>query len=169
MNALNGAPYQIKDVINPIRDIELLRTYELRRESEAIDAIVEDYLTEKLPEPDRPGINVIPSRHILFSPFFSRLIDDLKNKRYNPEELASIRDNSTAELFCEPYLPLLEHDPLNPDLAIPERYILIHPTIEIQPIGISLDAYNFMKRVVELYGRDRIILSSHLTIDLGAG
>lgn len=164
----NGSPYQIKDVVQPIRGIPLLETYRLREDAEAIDAAVEAYMTLKLPQPERPAVSAIPSRYFLVSPFLARLVDDLDHHRVGDQALQNIRSDSDVEALCQPYLRLLEIDPITTVSDDDARFVQIHPTLSTNPVGLDLYSYRFIQRVVALYGRNRIQVSPHLVVQLGS-
>lgn len=167
VNALNGAPYQIRDVVIPIRGYTDKETYALRNQSLIIDKAVEDYMSLYYPEPTRNAVSSIQKRHTLYSPFFVHIVNDLLTEDF---DMAGLNQQLTDEVvisLCAPYEHLLRNDPLDETLALDAGYITIHPVQTLDPIALPLKSYNFVKRVVELYGRNRITLSTHLTINLG--
>lgn len=166
-NALNGSPYQVKEVIIPLRGFTDEETYSLREKSLAVDKAVSDYLTLKLPQPERPALTAIPNRYKLYSPFISHIVNDLNSGQFNKENiLKPLSDGEVVEL-CRPYEHLLGFDPISPDIEVDHRYIVIHPHQLGSTIGLDLDSYRFVQRVVELYGNGRIQLSPHLNVSLG--
>lgn len=168
-NSLNGQPYQIKDPLIPLRGLTYTKTLELKDKSEAIDKIVGDYMSIKLPQPERNAPSSIQSRHRLCSPFFTHIVNDLASGQFNME---SIRKNLTdGEVLdiCKDYEYLLKFDPLNEDLGIDYRFVLIHPHQLETTIPLDVYSYSFMKKVVKLYGKNLVTLSGHLNINAENG
>lgn len=163
-DALNGSPYQVKSVIVPVRDWSDEETYALQTDAVIVDAAVEAYMTQKLPQPPRPAVSAIPNRYILISPFFCHLVNDLKTGVFNKALIQKVLGDSEIIQLCAPYESLLYLDPVNPELKYDARYTVIHPTSVYTPVALDLDSYRFMQRVVTLYGRGRIVLSPHLVI-----
>jgi len=167
VNALNGAPYQIKDVIVPLRTLTQEETYRLRTRSEDLDQRIEEYMTLKYPQPDRDAVSAISNRHMLYSPFFSHIVSDLASGQIDKTRLERVLEETDVLELCEPYEYLLETDPLNENLKIDQRYIVIHPTQLTAAVGLDLYSYKFMQRVVALYGKGLIQLSPYLNVSLG--
>lgn len=167
VNPINGAPYQVRDLVSPIRGISLYDTFKLRQEAVEIDNVVENYMTLKLPEPERPAVSTIPKRYLLVSPFFSKLVSDLYFKRIPVEALAEVETQTDVENICQPYLHLLEVDPIQTLSEDEHRFVVIHPTNLMTPVGLNLYQYRFVQRAIELYGRNRIQTSPHLVVNLG--
>ena len=167
VNVLNGAPYQIKDVIVPLRTLTQEETYHLRVRSEDLDQRIKEYMTLKYPQPDRNAVSAISNRHMLYSPFFSHIVSDLASGQFDKSRLESTLEEMDVLELCAPYEYLLETDPLNENLKIDQRYIVIHPTQLTAAVGLDLYSYKFMQRVVALYGRGLIQLSPYLNVSLG--
>ena len=167
VNALNGAPYQIKDVIVPLRTLTQEETYRLRTRSEDLDQRIEEYMTLKYPQPDRDAVSAISNRHMLYSPFFSHIVSDLASGQIDKTRLERVLEETDVLELCAPYEHLLETDPLNENLKIDQRYIVIHPTQLTAAVGLDLYSYKFMQRVVALYGKGLIQLSPYLNVSLG--
>lgn len=167
--ALNGAPYAIRDIIVPMNNYLIGgnasadKTYEFRAASQAIDEEISDYLTLWLPEQDVVAANVIGGRYIVYSPFLSRIIDDLKS--------GVLWDDKFHEQFGDDWLRgrlasynrLLDFDPIGPNMTIDHRYVVIHP----HPYGqyVSLDMYQWrvLDRVVKIYA-PTVDLSSTINV-----
>lgn len=167
VDVLNGAPYQIKDVIVPLRTLTQEETYRLRARSEDLDQRIEEYMTLKYPQPDRDAVSAISNRHMLYSPFFSHIVSDLASGQIDKTRLERVLEETDVLELCAPYEYLLETDPLNENLKIDQRYIVIHPTQLTSAVGLDLYSYKFMQRVVALYGKGLIQLSPYLNVSLG--
>lgn len=83
----NGTPYAIRETVVPMRGETYLDTYAFRARSQAVDQEVEDYLTLKYPEPEIPGPSPITERYAVYSPFLSRIINDLQEGYIDEERL----------------------------------------------------------------------------------
>lgn len=167
LHPLNGSPYQIKEGVIPLRYHAESETYEMQARSQEIDAVVSDYLTQKLPQAPRGPINAITQRYQLVSPFFSHIINDLESGQFNHAQLyEDLTDTQILEI-CQPYEKLLAFDPIMESNKIDHRYVVIHPHLLTNHIALDLYSFRFMQKVVKLYGRNKIVLSNHLTVKLG--
>lgn len=167
INAVNGQPYQVKEVIVPLKSITLDETYALREKSLVIDKAVSDYMTIKLPEPTRNAVSAMYNRHRVVSPFFSHLINDIISEQF---DLASIRKELTdADVLklCAVYEPLLAFDPINEKNGFDHRFVVTHPHQLDSMVTLDVYSYLFMKHVVKLYGRNLIDLSNHVYVNNG--
>lgn len=159
INAANGLPYMVEDVLVPVKPYTVKDMYLLKQESRVIDKAVSDYLTLKLPQPVRGPIMAIPNRHRVYSPFFHKLVTDLKNN--------TLKLNFKAEGFtkqevidkCKTYEYLLASDPLNDNNAQDERFVVILPHGFNKPIGLTANSYRFLSMAVQLYGKNLVQLS----------
>jgi hypothetical protein len=159
INAANGLPYMVEDVLVPVKPYTVKDMYLLKQESRVIDKVVSDYLTLKIPQPNRGPLMAIPNRHRVYSPFFHKLIMDLKNN--------SLKLNFKAEGFtkqevidkCRAYEYLLANDPINDKNAQDERFVVILPHGFNKPIGLVANSYRFLSVAVQLYGKNLIQLS----------
>lgn len=167
VSALNGAPYQIKNVVVPLAGYTEEETYALREKSLAVDQRVSDYLTPRIPQPERPAVSSIPDRHTLVSPFFARLVDLVKNNHIDRALLEKELSAMDVINICNDYEYMLKNDPLNEELKINHAYVAIHPTALNYPVSLSIYAYRFIKMAADLYSRGHINVSTHLTINLG--
>lgn len=168
VNALNGTPYQVKDVVVPLRGFTAEETYRLREEALVFDAEVKAYLTQKLPQPPREAVSAIPNRYPLLSPFFSHIVNDLQSGRINSSVLNSTLTDQDIMALCEEYEPLLDFDPINAALAFDHRYVVVHPHQLNNTIGLDIAAYRFLQRVAGIYGQGLIKLNHFINITTGA-
>lgn len=160
INPNNGKPYQIQDIIVPLKQLVDADTYALRAISKETDAAVSDYMTVNLPEAIRGDLMAIPSRYALVSPFMSRLLNALVD---NEIPLATVESNlSDMDILalCQPFEALLEFDPINPDNNYDFRFVQAVPHRNNAVLTLTLPQYRLMTRIVKLYGNDRIDLSS---------
>lgn len=163
-DAENGSPYQIVQSVIPLRYHSESETYAMLEKSEQIDRQVGQYLTQKLPQPSRGNISVIPNRYQLVSPFFAHLVSDLENNQFDKDEIqGNVSDNKVMEL-CKPYEWLLEYDPISDASKLDMRYVVIHPHFLMVHIALDLPSFSFLQKVVKLYGRNKVVLNNHLTV-----
>ncbi len=165
VNSLNGQPYQIKDIIVPLKQLVNENTYSLRDKALLIDKHVSDYMTIKLPQPDRNAVSSIYQRYVLVSPFFCHLIFDMATGQFNSERLLqNLSDGELIEI-CQPYEFLLDFDPVNEIHRIDMNYVDIHPHSLNTVIPLTIYQYRFLLRVVKIYGNDRIDIASFVSIN----
>lgn len=168
LNATNGSPYEIKPIIAATLNHTVQDTYTLLAKSQVIDAAVESYLTQKIPQPARNAISAIPNRYRIVSPFFAHIVNDLATGQFNYEDILNIMTDNDIMALCEIYLPLLKYDPINTDYSIDDRYVLITPHASEGAISIDRFSYRFFKQVVSLYGRGLVPISPYVVINLGS-
>lgn len=160
----NGQPYEIKDVLVPLRGETSTKTYLLKAISSETDLEVENYMSLKLPEPERAGVSPVNGRHILYSPFFAHIIADVKTRYLEHSKLEQrLTDNVVIDI-CKDYEPLLAFDPIMESSQIDHRFVLVHPHLASSAIELDVYQYNFMKQVVRLYGKGKIQISGFLSI-----
>ncbi len=169
INAINGLPYQVKEVIIPLKEMTSDETYALRQKSLVIDKAVSDYLTVKLPQPPRDAVSAMHNRHRLVSPFFSHLINDLASGQFDKSTIQKeLSDNDVLEV-CRPYTHLMKFDPISETNGVDQRFVVVHPHQLETTIELDHYSYVFIKRVVKLYGRGLIVLAQHLTLNTSGG
>lgn len=165
VNATNGLPYLIRDIVVPMGTETTKETYSFRALSEAIDDKISGYLTTRLKEPINQNPSVISELYPLFSPFIARIIEDLKTGII-PVEIISknfLSDNDIL-IICAPYEYLLKFDPIKKENTFDYDYIVIHPTSDYNVVPLKFYQYHFLYRVVKLYGNDRVDLSSFIML-----
>lgn len=158
-NPINGHPYQIKDIVVPMRGLTQGNTYTLRQASMAVDEIVSDYLTVKLPQPERDAINAIVELYPITHVFIARILSDMIQDILVPDTFNQTLSDNDILTICQPYEYLLDVLPAN----LNPQYTLLHPTTFNNVIAISVFEYRFIQRVVELYSPG-LNLSSFITL-----
>lgn len=164
----NGTPYSIRDIIVPMNHYlvggdPVDKTYVYREQSRQIDAEVGDYLTEFLPVNRTTFPNVIPNRYVLYSPFLSRIIDDLKSGVLWDDKFEEHFGDDWLRTRLASYLPLLAFDAIGTGFEIDTRYVVVHP--HPYPTYISLNIYQWrvISRVAAIYAPE-IDLSSSINV-----
>jgi len=165
IDALNGVPYQITDIIPPFRGLTDQTNYELRVPALVIDKEIEDYLTTKLPEPPLISPSPILTLYQLYSPFCSRIISDLKNGYLTDDRIIGKQyTDAVVRDICSPYEYLLAYDPTQDALYPDENFTVIHPTDLFVTVELQAFMYVFMMRVVTIYTQNRVNLSHFVQI-----
>jgi len=159
INALNGTPYMVKDILVPVKAHTTSDTYVLRDMSRAIDKEVSNYLTLKIPQPPRNAPSAITQRYQLFSPFCCKIIIDLKHGRLRIPHLADGYNRQQVIEICKSYEYLLAFDPSQPENKQDERYVVIHPHSFNHVIDLPHYEYQFMYQVVQEYTNGLVSLS----------
>ena len=163
VNAINGLPYQVKDIVPALRTITTESTSYLKELSATIDKQTSDYLSLHLPQPDRTGINAIQARYVLISPFLSNIILDVhKNVIDKVYFKRPLKDNEVLNI-CKHYEYLLRFDPITKQNLIGIEYLVIVPHGLNTAININEMQYRFLTRVVELYCKGIVTISSHVS------
>ena len=161
-DASNGLPYMVKDVLVPVKPYTTTDMYELRDKSRVVDKVVSDYLTLKLPQPDRGGLMTIPKRHKLFSPFINKLITDLRSGVLNLPLRISGFEKQEVMTICKSYEYLLGQDPVKSPHLQDLRFVSIHPHGYPQMLTVNANQYRFLFKAVEYYCDGIVELSSFL-------
>lgn len=165
-NAKNGMPYQIKDIVVPLRQLTNEDTYSFRAKSLLIDAKVSGYMSLKKPQAIRSAQSAIVQRYHLVSPFFASIIEDLVTEHISTASLQQAIDDNMVLTLCKPYEYLLKYDPINDENKYDHRYVEVHPHLLYSTLNISVYQYRFLLRVVKLYGNNKIEPSPFLTFNL---
>lgn len=170
LDASNGAPYQIRDVVVPMNNYIIKEsglddsTYTLLERAKVIDQEVGDYLTRMLPEQKREEPNSILGRYQLYSPFFSRILDDLITGVLWDERFYEHFGDEYIRQIAAPYLPLLDVDPVGGSNGYDERYCVVHVHPYHHYLDLDMYRWRIMQRIVQVYGNGRIDLSSMVRV-----
>lgn len=162
VDAANGLPYMVKDILVPVKPYTVNDMYELRQASKNIDKTVSDYMTLRLPQPNRGTLMAIPNKYHVFSPFVNTLITDLRSGFLNiPLRTQGFTKQEVIEK-CSRYEELLKHDPIKSPYIQDERFVAIDPHGYPHVVSVSANAYRFLSKVVEVYCDGHIALSPFL-------
>lgn len=163
----NGKPYQIRDIVVPVRDTTPGDTYVLRAESQAIDKVVSDYLTLKIPQTPSEQPNPILNPYQLYSPFVCKIMYDLKNGILDDPGMYEHMSDQYVFNMCEEYEYLLKFDPTQPaNQVIDPQYVNIQPHNLKTVVDLFVWQYRFLARVVELYCNGQVSLSHFVRMTL---
>lgn len=164
VNPLNGKPFQVSSIDAPLWGLENITTTEFRRRSKLLDQKVKENMTQLAPQDDRGDIMVINSKYELFSPFFQKIIFDLLNNNILEATIEELTSDSSIMHFVANYNYLLKFDPLTENNRLDERFVSIHP--HCWPVAVSLSRYKyeFLVKIVRLFGKSKIDLTSFVSI-----
>jgi hypothetical protein len=159
----NGAPYQVLEPVIPLRGATLEDTYAMRALAQATDEQIENFMTEKMGEVVLDGPNIIPGPHVLYSPFISKIMHDL-DAGYIPEsEIDNAQYNDAhVKSLCADYEWLLPYEPTAK--FVNNDYINVHPHESYETFVLGLYQYNFLRRVVKIYLKDKVNISPFISI-----
>jgi hypothetical protein len=157
-------PYSVNDVLQTIDPIYPgFTTVEEYERSVGNDTIVEDYMTEHMDffVPTEP--NTTSTFWKLYTPFISRIIGEMIAGRF--DDLGPINELSTQSIqeLVEPFIWLLDFDPILRDVDLTNCTVLPH--CYNQPVGVTLNQYMFIKRLVDMYLDGKINLSPMLVVE----
>jgi hypothetical protein len=161
----NGAPYQIRDIVVPMRGMTPSDTYTLRSASQVVDKAISDYMTIKLPEPEKPNPNIIPNRYAVVSPFIQKICFDLNNGVLDDPRIFQQFNDSQVMEICAPYEYLLRYDPTQPDTRVDDRYVVIHPHILPTVVDMGIYQNRFLARVVKIYCHGLVDLAPFIRVE----
>ncbi len=161
----NGYPYQIENVVVPLRGlVDGEDTYSYRAKSLTVDIQVADYLNLKLPEPVEPNPNMSLERYMIYSPFTSTIIHDVVNGTLDMQPFRGFYSNADVLDRLEEYRYLLDYDAAYLD-DLDDRFVIIHPHNLMTEVRLDIYQHNFISRAVKLFLNDRVDLSRFLVIE----
>lgn len=163
--ALNGAPYEIKDMMVPIGSFVTSDAMALRQKSLEVDKAISNYLTVKIDQSPPDGPSVIHGLYPLVSPFFAHLIYLLQNDQllFNTQ---STFPASEILAICKPFEGLLKWDPISTRNKQDPRYTYICPHFHDHVRTLKMQQYRFLQRVVYVYAKDVVDLTPFLKFDI---
>jgi hypothetical protein len=163
-DARNGAPYQIRDFVVPVRGQTPHDTYELRTLSEAVDQSISDYMSLRIAPPVFETPNAITERYAVFSPFCCRVLNDLVSGDLNPTQMYGFFSDQDVVNICQPYVELLAYDPTQDENLPSEEFVVIHPHNLDTTMELTIYQYRFALRVIKMFLHDRVSLSTFVQV-----
>jgi len=164
IDAANGAPYCIRDVIIPTKEFGVTDTFVLRDKAKVIDAAVSDYMTMYSDIPAKPENFTITDRYKVYSPFLNKIISDLNNGYLSDNRLLQHYNDSLVAELCASYEWLLEFDPTQEANQIDDRYVVVHPHNLFTVVELDIYHMKFILRVVDYYMKGKVDTSMYLRI-----
>lgn len=165
INSENGHPYQIRDIVVPLKNLINGNTYDYRAKAQAIDATVSGFLTELVPEPVKEGVSAIAARYEVFSPFIAKVLYAVLSGEIDNNALKVVLTDNLVLSLCKQYESWLKFDLINPDNAYDSRYVIIHPHNHYNVIELDVFQYRFMRKVVALYANGLVELSPFVVLN----
>lgn len=151
----NGAPYMIRDTVVQMRGLVEDDTYSLRAKAQLVDKAVSDYLSLKLPEPVDTDPNPIGSLYPVYSPFFAKILFDLKTGLIDNSVIQQHYNDVDVTTLCKPYESLLAYDPTQVGNEPDSNYVVIHAHNLFSVVEVNLYQMRFLMRVASLYLRNK--------------
>lgn len=165
INSLNGKPYQIKDYVIPIRDLVDEDTYSYRAKSLVIDEAVSNYLTLKLPSPEKGPVTAIEHRYRVVSPFLARVVYKLMSDIITDDDIAHMVGDTAIQQELAIDEHLLRVDPIRDENRYSDDNVIVVPHYYNSFVTLSVYKLRFLKRVVQLYSQADIELSQFILLD----
>lgn len=158
-NVRNGAPYQISNPFIPLMGVfandQLKRNEDLLRQKQ-----VEDFLTVKLPQRERPYVDLIKERYVVYSVYANKVLHDIRqgiievpNGRYTMQDL---------ERIMRGYQWLADLDIVN--RGYNENHVDVWPHWWPEPVPVTIYQYNFYQDVLKRYLRTPVDLSPFIYV-----
>lgn len=164
---VDGAPYSIRDVVNPLNNLIDQDPYAFYTVSKSVEKTVSNYLTVATPQVTASPINPITDKYVLYSPFIGKIIYDLTQGYIVNSQLDGAYSDSLVMQLCEPYLYLLALDPITPVNQPDQDYTVIQPHWLSTAIALNTANYRFIMNVIRIYGNGLISISSLITLNAG--
>lgn len=157
LRVVDGSPYQIKDYTTSIESYTNHNTVVAKREAEALDTRVMNYLSLYNVEKN-PGRGIVKDqRWQVVSPFLNAAMTRLKNG-WLSSELTSGYDMGNVATWVADLAYLLEFDPaVRSDSNLDYVRVLPHPHHDL--VTVSLAQYKFLALLVKNYLNDNIDLN----------
>lgn len=158
----NGAPYLLDDLVVPLRQVVDGDTYTLRDHSQAIDQVISDYLTLKLPEdvPETP--DPIEDLYAIYSPFTAAIMYDLVNGVLSTEGFRGQYSDLDVKNYLTSYEWLLVYEPTRH--AVDLTHVAVHP--HDRTTVVELDAYQYflLNRAIKVFLEDKVDITRFVRI-----
>lgn len=161
---INGTPYEIRELTNPLNGLLTIDPYLFRQQDEIIENAVSAYMTLKAPQQTPSAINPITAKYQLYSPFICKIIYAVRTGGIPANAYTGNYPDSQVQTAVVAYTYLLNMDPIldanTPDLT----YCAILPHWFDTIITLTADQYRFVNNVVRIYSRGKVNISSNLAI-----
>lgn len=164
VNAWEGKPYIIKDVVVPMKEITGLDTPTFRARSLSVDKRVSDYITQFRTAPPEAPLTTIATRYKVYSPLIAKLAKDLQSQTFAPSLLQTQYSDQQIQEAISAYMYLYDMDPINPKNRPLENFVIIHPTHLATQMSLNIWQYTFLERVVRMLAPGRVVLTGSITL-----
>lgn len=163
-NNLNGKPYQIAKPLIPVKSLTGVDTYSIFDNENETDSKINDYLTINVNQISPPGLSVNTTKHYLYSPFLSNIIDDLVDGTINSSTIPERINSEDVTRICAPYEHLLLIDPIFEDNYISKDYVIVHVHPYSDVINLNVNQYRLLENIISIYARDKIDLVNQIKL-----
>jgi hypothetical protein len=163
VEADNGKPYSIKHLNVPLYDITDLDTHTLLAEEYVLDEKISKYIQYNTYSDNRK-LNISNTKHILYSPFLSRILSDLMEDMIDETILMNRYDDEYIYNYCNRYNYILKDDPIKESFNILNDHVIIHPHAYSYIVEIELHKFKFFSRVIYLYCKDTVSINDHVRL-----
>lgn len=156
----NGSPYYIDNVMSAVNGVVDYQSYPMMEISQDLDKRLEGYLSSLWPQPEQKNPTPITDKYAVYSPFFHKIMMDLKlGVLVIPDTWQSYEQ---MDALLAAYKWWLDYDPCV--LGVDDQFILIQPHNFTAPQSVTVAQYTFLQTVAKVYLADKISLSGHLVI-----
>lgn len=162
---INGQPYQINEVITPLRAFTKSDTYDLLKIDDQIGKSVDDYMSLYWKPWDNEPLSSSEARWRITSPFFACLVELCRTGSWWWYDYERLTDEEVLEL-CKPYENLLAYDPIYPENELPDEHVNITPTRYNDPVHLSRAQYRVLETVLRLYAPGKLGLNNYITFSV---
>ena len=161
---LNGLPYQVKDIVVPLKNPENISTYAYKALADTIDTEVINYLNTVLPQVENLALPTINQKYVLSSPFLAAIINDMLNGTISTTLLSTSTTDVQILVITKPYEVWLAYDPTQAAININKNYVTVCPTPANTVISLNLFQYRFLLSVIRLYCNGLVNVSQYITL-----
>lgn len=172
IDARNGAPYAIRDILVPMNTYlfgsttKIDPTFALRDKSRIVDKAISDYLTTRIPQKKPSSPSAIPAMYTVASPFFCKIVHDLQSGALWNEQFTDSYDDNWVRRMCQPYEWLLAFDPISEERSVDPQFVAVHPHNHKTYVEVGVYQMKFLYRVAKIYAKDRIDLSAMIKVSI---
>lgn len=161
-----GSPYEIKDIVVPLRALSKYDTYELRAKSEEVDRSIEAYMTQFVKDKVFPQPEKITALYPLYSPLMAYLVAMCYRKTLNFPKLKEHYDDNDILDYVKQFEWLIPFDPLLSENKhyVDLEYVVVHPNFHNYVLDLTPYHYKFLENVNRVYFKNKLILNHHLRI-----
>jgi len=158
----NGSPYQVQDLIVPLRNYCDQDTYTLLTPAQTVDQAVSDYLTLKIPETIPGTLDVITDKYAIYSPFCSTIIHDMINGLLSMSAFEGQYSDRDIKQALANYTYLLSYDPTQKSMDL--THVAIHPTNLLTVLTLNIYQWKFISRAVKIFLNGDVDLTKFVAI-----
>lgn len=160
-----GQPYEVKDLLVPLRSLVTQEHYAFRERSREVDKRVSEYMTRLMKDTPKQNAVAIPSLWPVMSPFFNRVLFDFINGSRKLSDLPSHYDDDYLREYLKEYTYLLRVDPTQDSVRADPEFVKVYPSILDTVISVEYQLYQFLERVNRIFLQERLDLTPFFKIN----